>query len=71
MVHKLFLTSWTLNFNPTNAHIVAAPIWATLPDLPLEYWSEDIIRDVVAPWNNLLNSKIPPDPREYWIIRPR
>lgn len=46
---KLLMTGWIPNFDPTRAYIASFPVWVQLPSLPIEYWEEEILRQIVAP----------------------
>lgn len=42
----VLLKRWTPLFDPATEQIGIGPVWIRLPDLPLQYWSEDIFRRI-------------------------
>lgn len=48
------LKKWEPNFNPKDWEFNEAPIWVCLPELPLEYWNEEIFSGLAACFGELL-----------------
>ena len=43
------MTAWVPNFDPQRAFLGTTPLWVRLPRLPLDFWSEQVLRRVAAP----------------------
>ena len=41
----MFLTHWTLGFDP-DMEISVAPEWVKLPYLPIIFWDESFLKDI-------------------------
>nr|POF19297.1 hypothetical protein CFP56_17673 [Quercus suber] len=46
--HFLSIRPWSPNFRPSTASVSSVAIWARLLELPIEYYHEDILKDIGA-----------------------
>ncbi|KAK7855136.1 hypothetical protein CFP56_029375 [Quercus suber] len=44
--HYLSIRRWEPNFKPSSANLLAVVVWIRLPELPIEYYEESVLRDI-------------------------
>ncbi|GLJ09281.1 hypothetical protein SUGI_0105550 [Cryptomeria japonica] len=44
--HAIYLQPWSPIFNPISLVVYSAPLWIRLYNLPIEYWSEDLLEKI-------------------------
>ncbi|GLJ40233.1 hypothetical protein SUGI_0825940 [Cryptomeria japonica] len=44
--HAIYLQLWSPNFDPIPLAIYSTPVWIRLYNLPIEYWSEDLLENI-------------------------
>nr|XP_023911415.1 uncharacterized protein LOC112023033 [Quercus suber]POF11677.1 uncharacterized protein CFP56_62253 [Quercus suber] len=44
--HYLSIRRWEPNFQPSSANMSAVAMWIRLPELPIEYYEESVLRDI-------------------------
>ncbi|GLJ21599.1 hypothetical protein SUGI_0401220 [Cryptomeria japonica] len=52
--HAIYLQPWFPNFDPLPLVVYSAPIWIRLYNLPIEYWSENVLEKIGRNLGNLL-----------------
>ncbi|XP_059066181.1 uncharacterized protein LOC131857533 [Cryptomeria japonica] len=52
--HAIYLQPWSPNFDPIPLAVYSAPIWIQLYNLPIEYWSEDLLEKIDKTLETLL-----------------
>ncbi|GLJ40726.1 hypothetical protein SUGI_0841860 [Cryptomeria japonica] len=52
--HAIYLQLWSPNFNPLLLAIYTAPVWIRLYNLPIEYWSENVLEKISRTLGTLL-----------------
>ena len=51
----LILQKWTSNLDLNNDFLTQAPVWIRFPELPLEYWHEDVLVGIANSFGELLS----------------
>ncbi|GLJ10861.1 hypothetical protein SUGI_0136760 [Cryptomeria japonica] len=52
--HAIYLQPWFPNFDPLPLVVYSAPIWIHLYNLPIEYWSENVLEKIGRTLGTLL-----------------
>ncbi|GLJ18959.1 hypothetical protein SUGI_0339080 [Cryptomeria japonica] len=52
--HAIYLQPWSSNFDPIPLVVYFAPVWIRLYNLPIEYWSEDLLEKIGRTLGTLL-----------------
>ncbi|GLJ22107.1 hypothetical protein SUGI_0414740 [Cryptomeria japonica] len=52
--HAIYLQPWSPNFDPIPLAVYSTPVWIRLYNLPIEYWSEDLLEKIGRTLGTLL-----------------
>jgi len=51
---SLTIKKWEPKMDLSNSFFLTTPIWARLPSLPLQFWHEDIFKDIASSFGELV-----------------
>ena len=52
---SLLLQKWSSGMSLNDSFFAQAPVWVRLPELPLEYWNEDVFGGIARTFGELLS----------------